>query len=542
MRQFKWLILLLVVLVACQPDTAQQSEIRVELVADGVHSTYAYSQAISVDQFLEELGISRSPLDRVNPPPYTQIADGMTITIVRVTEVENCYDEEVPYSEQEFRRMDMPLGTREIATEGVNGVVRICEWITYEDGVEAGRREKSRNITREPIDQEVYVGVEDTLEPVSIEGTLVYIADGQAYIMQNNSRQRRPLTTHGGLDGRVFDISPDGRYLLYSRQTSDPDDLPFSNELWAIFDLDNGTPVQLQITDVLTASWRPNAPYTFAYSTAAPTEGGFQGWDAWNDLYIMRVNPQDGSMVNVVPVMVRNLSGLYATWGTRFAWSPDGTQLAYAKANGVGLVDLSNGDFSPFLFEFPYFNPAIEDDWVWQPTLGWSRDSEWLTMTVHGPPNGGEAPINSLVFDVAAIHVSREFAVDALIEQAGIWANPAYSPTQYNALNFEDFKIAYLQARDPLNSVGTEYDLVVADRDGSNPRAIFPAASDLGMRPFGYRLRSGGVGFDGEFVWSPSGRQIAVVYREDLRIVDVETGSSQLATADGQVSVPRWIP
>jgi len=89
-----------------------------------------------------------------------------------------------------------------------------------------------------------------------------------------------------------------------------------------------------------------------------------------------------------------------------------------------------------------------------------------------------------------------------------------------------------LQARDPLNSLSSEYDLVIADRDGSNSRVIFPAQGRSGLDPFGDQ----GV----EFVWSPSGRHIAIIYQGNLWVVETATGLAQQLTADGQASRPRW--
>jgi len=41
-------------------------------------------------------------LDAVNPPQYSQLIDGMTITIKRVTETEECYDRELDFEEEQI--------------------------------------------------------------------------------------------------------------------------------------------------------------------------------------------------------------------------------------------------------------------------------------------------------------------------------------------------------------------------------------------------------------------------------------------------------
>ncbi len=539
LKTFLLIILIVFIGAACREEATDDGDIRVEVHIGDTQSTYRYDQPVDIRQFLNELNIEVNPRDIVVPPLYTPITDGMIITITRVTEEVVCKTETLDYQEKTFPRVDLPPGSITINTPGEEGEVQICERIEYRGDEIYTTNEVSRTVLREPRDQIVYVGVEDTLDPVPIEGTIIYISNGQAYIMEDNSKRRRPIATEAGLDGRVFEISPDGRQLLYTRQTPDPGDLPFSNELWAVLDIEaNSTPVNLRLTNVLTAAWRPGHPNTFSYSTAIPAERGssFQGWNAYNDLWIMRVDGTTGTQISVQPVLDNNLSGIYAAWGTRFAWSPDGTQLAYAKADGIGLVDLESGDFSPFLVTFPHYAPALDDDWVWQPTLSWSKDNTWITLSIHGPPYGGEAPTNSGIFDIGVVSNDGSLYIQDLIRQAGMWASPTYSPVFGNELSSEiEYQIAYLQARDGLSSYGTQYDLVIADRDGSNPRRVFPAPDQTGMRP---PVRLG----EGDFAWSPSGRQIAIVYQGDLWLVEVATGRVQRTTIDEQISSPRWVP
>ena len=93
------------------------------------------------------------------------------------------------------------------------------------------------------------------------------------------------------------------------------------------------------------------------------------------------------------------------------------------------------------------------------------------------------------------------------------------------------YYIAFFQAREPLNSPSTEYDLVVVDRDGSNPRVIFPGPD----RP-GLRLPDP----EDSIAWSPQARQIALIHQGNLWIVDIDTELAYPITSDGQASHPRW--
>jgi hypothetical protein len=100
----------------------------------------------------------------------------------------------------------------------------------------------------------------------------------------------------------------------------------------------------------------------------------------------------------------------------------------------------------------------------------------------------------------------------------GVDGNPAYS-------------VAYFKARDPLNSPGTEYDLWIVDRDGSNERLVFPGPDRPGLRSPDPE--------DG-IAWSPNARQIALIYQGNVWIIDLKSGQAIPVTNDGQASRPRW--
>ena len=79
-----------------------------------------------------------------------------------------------------------------------------------------------------------------------------------------------------------------------------------------------------------------------------------------------------------------------------------------------------------------------------------------------------------------------------------MWAAPAFSPdVSPPAAEFSRGYLSWLQAREPQNSLSSEYDLLVADRDGSNPRQVFPPAGEAGIKKRDY----GSVASD--YAWSP---------------------------------------
>ena len=122
-----------------------------------------------------------------------------------------------------------------------------------------------------------------------------------------------------------------------------------------------------------------------------------------------------------------------------------------------------------------------------------------------------------------------------MLKDAGIWAAPQYSPfINTPDSEFPQGYLAFLRARDAYNSINGEYDLVIADRDGSNARIIFPKPGQPGL------TAQQSIFQNQEFTWSPDGRQIAFTYQGNLWIIDVESEVAHQLTLDGGASNPVW--
>ena len=510
--------------VSSQPS----DEMHIVVISDGRQRAYVYDQQISVSDFLSQIDVDLSELDRIAPPSVTQIYDGMTITVVRVEEQIECEENPIPYQQRAIPNEGLGSGEERLAQPGVNGVEEVCYRLTYEDGNLIQRVEIQRVIVSDPQDEIVFVGIDSSdLATVPIEGALAYISHGNAWIMRGSSASKRPLTDDGQLDGRVFALSLDSRQLLFSRRYSGDEEEIYFNMLSVILDTNSREPeihnLEL-LSNILYADWVPNQPYTFSYSTAEAREAA-PGWQAYNDLWLMRVDDENAVPINIEGLIESSSGGVYGWWGTDFEWSPDGSALAWSRADSIGLVDFDTGTLSPLL-DFPVYTTF--QNWVWQPGLSWSPDGSLLVTTVHGQPFGSEQPENSPIFNIAVTTLDREdgFKTD-IVEQVGIWASPKFSAFSGASDQFPVGYLAYLQARNPLNSINDEYDLVIADRDGSNARRLFPPAGQDGLEPQ-------------EIAWSPYGRHVALIYQGNLWIVEAETGRSQQLTVDGGATSPQW--
>jgi Tol biopolymer transport system component len=222
--------------------------------------------------------------------------------------------------------------------------------------------------------------------------------------------------------------------------------------------------------------------------------------------------------------------GAYSWWGSRYAWSPDGEKIAYARPDQLGWIEVSSARVFP-LATYPPQAPrgsGLEDP-VWLPTPAWSPDSLFVVCTLHGEEPGLPAD-ESRVFEVWALDLDNTVRA-RLTRSVGMWSTPRWSPpiaTGGLAPAGGESLIAYAEAHTPSDSYDSRYTLMLMDRDGSNKRPIFPAPDPAGMpRPFAYR-------------WSPDGRQLMVLYLGDLYLLDVDGEVAQQVTGDEQVTHVEW--
>jgi len=402
-RRIVALLILISVIAGCS-TTPEAEELLVSIRADGRERTFAYETPVTVGEFLRDAEIELGELDRVNPQPFTQINDGMIVTIVRVTEETQCEEVEFPYRQQTILNEGLEPDEERIGQAGRNGIERVCNRVRIENGESQPPVEVSRVVIEPAVDEIVYVGPTGEIDPIAIDGTLAYISNQNAWLIRGSSTTKRPITTTGDLDEFVFTLSPDGNRLLFTRQIDRGDGLAFSNELWVVDNLTAETPepVQLVPQDVLQAHWIPNLPDTISYSTGESSETA-PGWRAFNDLWAMRIDPTTGEALRVEQLVEESAFGLYSWWGTQFYWSPDGEQLAWVRADSVGLVDLDSGDFEPIV-EYPVFN--TQQSWSWRAMVSWSPESDLIATTVH-VPIGNYPPETSPAFDAAVVEIGR---------------------------------------------------------------------------------------------------------------------------------------
>jgi hypothetical protein len=517
----KWtallLLLLLLSLAACAPASSRA----VTLVVDGDTRTLA-TDALTVRDLLTEAGVVLDGDDRVVPAEPTFIEDGMTVRVIRVEVRTEAEQREIPFERRTVRDASVPADETRLLEPGITGIEELTYRVTVEDGIEVERQLVRRATLQEPRTEVLLIGVQAEFEPVPITGTVAYVADHNAWVMQTSSTNQRRLTHAGDLDSRVFALSPGGSHLLFTRVPTETGGAAPLNTVWLVeTGIADPEPVRLEADSVLWAGWEPQCQVNptgtgcrVAYGTGAVAEGS-PGWKAENDLWIARPRPTDGRLMGQRRIVEPSAGGAYGWWGTTYAWSPDGRRLAYARADEVGVVRVAGGAQTPLARFSPYRTYA---PWVWAPTVSWSPEGQFVVATLHGPAPTGGALEDSPVFDVWALAADGALTA-TLASEVGMWAAPTYAP--------EGDYVIYGHARSPYASQASGYDLYVMDRDGSDRRRLFPPQEEIGLE---YP----------EIAWGPGGDRLIFVYQGNLYLIHVTEGEVHQLTDGGGVTAVRW--
>lgn len=117
-----------------------------------------YDIALKYDTTIEQL-YAMNPNMGENIYLGDKIIVSMEVNYVRVkvmkTEVRT---EEIPYEVVKTETSSLYKGTQRVKTQGVNGVARVTELVSYVDGVKVSTEEIERVTVQEPVDQEILVG------------------------------------------------------------------------------------------------------------------------------------------------------------------------------------------------------------------------------------------------------------------------------------------------------------------------------------------------------------------------------------------------
>jgi hypothetical protein len=528
-------------LYSCNSPQVTQAQIQVSLTADGKTTMLQLPSGSTVQQAIDQASLSLNTLDRTDPPEFTILRQGATIRLIRITEEFEIKQMVIPYEQQTLRNESLAVDKEVLIQKGKTGLQEITYRQVYEDGIEvtSGPVIVKSAIVEEPIPEIRMIGVQAPFSPIAIPGKLVYLRDGNAWMIEGNTGNRHALLTTGDLDGRIFSLSSDGTWLLFTRRSGVEGRI---NNLWvANLGMDTTQQevvalqeeqkmVDLNVANVVHfADWLPGSSTKILFSTVEPRAAP-PGWQANNDLILLTFSAS-GWTTKWTTILEPNAGGVYGWWGTDFLWSLDGQHLAFTRPDSIGIVDYDQGILTTTLKIVPL---QTHSDWAWVPGITWGPDGNALYTIEHVAQSGAISPEESQAFDLTAVLTGGGPSL-RLVSQIGMFAYPLASPLQTQSTGEIDYQIAFLQAVFPEQSETSRYRLVVMDRDGSNRRSLFPTEESIGLEP---QLNWG--------AWSPAPMEsngnyaIAVLHQGNLWLVDTINGEAIQVTGDGLTTRLIW--
>ena len=452
--------MLVVLLVACQPATNAELLLSLPVTIDGEQVTITTESGHTVEEALSDNGIKLGELDRTMPSRDTALTANITILVTRVEQIET-REEEIPFDTNILPNETMVLGEQQIIQPGLNGLQEVTYQHVIENGIEVSTSIISRTIIREPQNEIIMEGVQSPNVPVTLNGKLAYLTTGNAWVMDGSTIKRQPLVTTGDLDWRIFELSPDGEWLLFSRkQKTELDEI---NSLWVINTIDpEAEPIDLGIKNVIHfAGWLPSEDRAIVSSTAEMRTTA-PGWQANNDLQIISFT-EDGGVFAPVKWLEPNSGGVYGWWGDKFLFQP-GNDITILRPDGIDLLKPGENEITPLTDILSY---QTHGSWAWVTQASWSSDGSVLYAVNHRD-DSSNSPEESTHFDLDVFFLTDKTR-HTLRQDVGMFAYPSLSPL-YPSGHY----LGYLQASFPQESETSPYRLMVMDVDGSDEKELFP--------------------------------------------------------------------
>ncbi|MGW6785199.1 MULTISPECIES: ubiquitin-like domain-containing protein [unclassified Streptomyces] len=175
-----------------------RTERSVTFMADGRERTIR-TNAATVQEALDQAGITLRGQDTTSVPPTAFPRDGQTVTVLRITGTREVREERIPFETERVEDGDLFAGTMVVERAGRPGARRVTYSLRTVNGVRQKPRAVADEVVREPVTQLVRVGTRPL--PSSVSG-----ADGLnwAALARCESGGRPSATDASGTYGGLY--------------------------------------------------------------------------------------------------------------------------------------------------------------------------------------------------------------------------------------------------------------------------------------------------------------------------------------------------
>lgn len=130
---------------------------KVKIAADGEEKEIQ-SLGKTVDDVLNEAGISVSHLDQVTPSKESFLHQDLEIIVTRINVEEVTEEKEIDFETIEKEDDDLAWRKKKVKIKGEKGIKKITYRVTYKNGVEESKEKINSETTKEPVDEVVVTG------------------------------------------------------------------------------------------------------------------------------------------------------------------------------------------------------------------------------------------------------------------------------------------------------------------------------------------------------------------------------------------------
>jgi uncharacterized protein YabE (DUF348 family) len=169
-RNLILLLLTVLPLTACRSPQLTGEDITIRLTADGATQTLTLPAGSTVSQALQAAGIVIGNLDKAEPPLYTVLKNGDSVTLTRVEERFETEEQVIPFERQIVRNESLPEGETRLVQAGANGSQELTYRIVLENGEEISRSIVKTVVLKESVPEIVMVGAQASFAPLPIPG------------------------------------------------------------------------------------------------------------------------------------------------------------------------------------------------------------------------------------------------------------------------------------------------------------------------------------------------------------------------------------
>ncbi|MFD8983199.1 ubiquitin-like domain-containing protein [Streptomyces sp. NPDC059564] len=174
-----------------------RTERGVTFMADGRERTIR-TNAATVQEALDQAGITLHGEDTTSVPPGSFPRDGQTVTVLRITGTREVREERIPYETERVDDGTLFAGTEVVERVGRPGARRVTYGLRTVNGVRQEPRKIAEEVVREPVSQLVKVGTKALPSSVAGADGLDWAALAQCE-SGGSASATDPSGTYGGL-------------------------------------------------------------------------------------------------------------------------------------------------------------------------------------------------------------------------------------------------------------------------------------------------------------------------------------------------------